>query len=95
MTGSERLPVLEKMDSKHTLKPNGPATGTFRLGIEWLDGNTKSLPGNNSVHFLKKDFPARGLAVAFKAAFGKAGLAHTWLSRWIDAVFDIMPKMGY
>ena len=87
-------PVLEEMDPKHALKANGPATGAFGLGIEGLDDGAKLFPRNNSVHFLKKDFPACGLAVAFKAAFGKAGLAHAWLSRRVDAVFDIMPKMA-
>ncbi len=82
------------MDPKHALKANGPPPGAFGLGIEGLDDGAKLFPRNNPIHFLKKDFPARGLAVTFKAAFGKAGLAHAWLSRQVGTVFDIMPKIA-
>ena len=61
--------------------------------FEGLDDCAKFLPRDNPIHFLKKDFPARGLAVAFKAAFGKTGLAHAGLSRRVGSIFDIMPKL--
>ena len=87
-------PVLEKVDPEHALQANGPAAGSLGPGVEGLDDGAKFLPRDNPIHFLKKDFPARGLAVAFKAAFGKTGLAHAWLSRRVGSIFDIMPKMA-
>ncbi len=87
-------PVLEEMNPKHALKANGPATGSFGLGVEGLDDGAKFPPRDNPIHFLKKDFPARGLAVAFKAPFGKTGLAHAGLSRRVGSIFDIMPKIA-
>ncbi len=85
--------MLKKMDSKHALQADGPAASSFGVGVEGLGDGAKFLPGNNPIHFLKKDFPARGFAMAFKAAFGKAGLAHACLSEQIDMMFDIMPEM--
>ena len=86
--------MLKKMNPQHALQTDGPAASPFGLGIEGLDDGAKFLLGNNPIHFIKKDFPARGFAVAFKAAFGKAGLAHACLSKRIDMMFDIMLEMA-
>ncbi len=86
--------MLKKMNTQHALQADGPAASPLGLRVEGLDDGAKFLPGNYPIHFLKKDFPARGFSVTFKAAFGKAGLAHACLSRRIDTMFDIMPEMA-
>jgi len=82
------------MDQQHTLQANGTAQDDLGLGVEGFDGGAKYLLTHNPIHFLRKDFPVCGLAVVFKAAFGKTDLVHAWFSRWVDTMDDIVPKMA-
>ena len=60
-------PVLQEMNTQHSLNAYRTSSSPSRVGIERFDGFTELFPGNNGFHILKKLLFTRFLAVFLEA----------------------------
>jgi hypothetical protein len=69
------------MYPQHALNFDRRATCTFAFGIKRLNHPAQIIPGNDSIHLVKKLLAAGRLAKSLEAFLGKSSLAHVAVPR--------------
>lgn len=73
-------PVLQEIDTQHTLDADRTAASPLRLGLERLDGFAKLFPGDDPFHVVQELFLA-GLLAKLLETVGERCLFHTNINR--------------